>query len=94
MKTDQYIGIISLSSGLISLALTIYLSQNTPLQISSAVTLVISAIIFFVYTNYSKTKYLEKQYSQLHRDLSQFKERIDIYDRLAKLENKRLKGGD
>lgn len=91
MNTNKFVGFISLISGLISLVLSIYLSQNTTLQIASVITLVISAIIFFLYTSYSKINYLEKQYKQVHSDVQQFKEKIEIYSRLAKLENKAFK---
>jgi len=92
MKTDSLIGTISLISGIISLGLTIYFTNNTPLQIGSVLTLLLSSIVFSGYVTYNKTERLEQKYLQLQDELSHFKEKVDIYSRLAKLENKTERG--
>ena len=91
MKTDSFVGIISLISGLVSLGLTIYFTNNLPLQVGSAVTLLLSSIAFFGYITYDKTEQLERKYVKVQAELQQFKDKIDIYSRLAALEHKKIK---
>ncbi|MBI2668481.1 hypothetical protein HYX14_01435 [Candidatus Woesearchaeota archaeon] len=94
MKTETLIGMISLISGIISLGLTVYFTNNLPLQIGFAVTLLISVVVFLLYITYTKTEHLGRQYLKMQEDFIQFKDKIEIYSRLARLENKMIKEGD
>lgn len=80
------VGLISLVIGLLSLGLAVYQTPNQSLQVGYIVTLVLSGVVFFLYSGYSKLNIISKENQKMKEELRKMNEKIGIYDRLSKLE--------
>ena len=85
---DNLIALVSILVGIISLGLAVYQSKNEILQVGYVVALVLSGIVFFVINNYGNIHTLQKENKKVKQEFNKLKEKLNIYDRLNKIESK------
>ena len=86
MKQDNSLELISIILGLISIALAIYYSNNSTIQIAFFAMLTIIGILFFIYNNSNKIKLYNKELLKIIYKLENIENNFNIYNRLAKIE--------
>ena len=85
-NNTDIVGIISLIIGVVSLGLAVYQTPNQSLQIGYLITLVLSGVVFFLYSGQSKLILLLKENQKTREEISKINERMNLYDRLGKIE--------
>lgn len=91
MDEQKYINIIALIVGVVSFGFMIFKSENEALQIGFAITIMVAAMVFFIYRNYNLNKENLNEIKNMKQIVTKFDEKLDIYNRLIKLENKVFK---
>ncbi len=84
---------ISIAVGILSLALTIYFSQNEQFQIIFVSATFVSFAAYFILQNTLQIADLQQVLDQTNEQMNRMKESLNVYERLLRLEKEVFKNG-